>query len=552
MADPYEIDPYEPDLPEPEDDEPIAPRPSAVAPLPRLWKAAPAPEPAEEVTDSKAKPKAKSESEPRARPRKKKDEQHDDGTGASKLEETPVLDTYQTRQRVRWLVGGVLAAVGVVSLIVILRTLMGGGAEEITAGELPDPRAVSQPQPPPRINPESEARQLVENARKADKAGKTKDALILLHKAADNYQGTAGSREALAAIDRDRRKLALFGHEGPEMTTGPKPPPPGSSAATGPSPPPPGPTTPTAPAPPSPEVGTAPAPAEVVKVNPAMPTRPIPAGFHAKPGAPIHPSGWPSQITCDRDGSVMVLVPGGTFLMGREDGEATERPAHWVAVSTYYIDQHEVTVRQYVQFLKETGRPIDSRVAPKETSDPPTNPDDLPVVNVSFNQAKAYCNWARKKLPTEAQWEMAARSSDGRISFWNGELPRKDPARGPRPMEPVMSLPSDVSPFGVFDLGANAWEWTSEFYDSQYYQQFRNLVTDPTGPRESPARIALATVKGGSKAGVLTWRDGLKLETRLPYLGFRGALPVEGAPVAPPRPTNTTPNQPLPGGVVPL
>src|SRR6202043_429763 len=97
-------------------------------------------------------------------------------------------------------------------------------------------------------------------------------------------------------------------------------------------------------------------------------------------------------------------------------------------------------------------------------------------------------------------------------------------------MEPVMSLSSDVSPYGAFDMGANAWEWTSEYYDSQYYQQFRALVTDPTGPKESRAKLAQVTVKGGSKSGSLTWREGQKIETRLPFLGFRGALPVEGAP----------------------
>jgi formylglycine-generating enzyme required for sulfatase activity len=251
------------------------------------------------------------------------------------------------------------------------------------------------------------------------------------------------------------------------------------------------------------------------------------------------------QIVSDRDGGVMVLVPGGTFVMGREDGEPAEGPPHRVFVSTYYIDQHEVTVRQFVQFLKETGRPLDAaKLMPRETTDPPAN-EDFPAVNVSSVQAKAYCTWARKRLPTEAQWEYAARSSDGRVSYWNGELPRKDPPNGPRTVAAVMTLPSDVSPFGAYDMAANAWEWTSEFWDSQYYQQFRNTVVDPAGPKQSRARPVQMTVKGGSKVGILTWREGQKSETRLPYLGFRGVLPVEGAPVAPaaaPVPAPTTPN----------
>ena len=118
-----------------------------------------------------------------------------------------------------------------------------------------------------------------------------------------------------------------------------------------------------------------------------------------------------------------------------------------------------------------------------------------------------------------------------------------------------MSLPDRPrSPVGAFDMGANAWEWTSEFYDSKYYQQFRKMVVDPTGPKESPARLAKATVKGGSRMGILTWRSGLNIESKVPYVGFRGALPVEGAPVAPVAPPVAAPNigPASPGGITPF
>ena len=525
--------------------DPIPQKRTEPPPLQRLWKNPPEVEEPIDAAPAKAGKKRKP-GEPEAdgsksKKKKKQEEVLDDGTGATKLEETPVLDTYEARQRARWIIGGVLSAIGLILVIVVVRAFKGGGVEEVREGEPPEIRAATDS----RAKAEVEARNILENAKQADQLGKSKAATDLLNKLAKNYQNTAAAREAMQALDRGRRNRPLFGADLPEQVSGPKPPPPGSSPATD-LPPPkalgasiPGPTAPrpveptTAPPPPS--------------TTPTIVARPLPPGYRAKYDFPMDPSGWPTRIVCDHDNAELVLVPAGTFLMGREDGDPAERPAHPVKVSTFYVDRHEVTVGQYHQFLKETGRPIDAAKIQAA--------DDLPVVNVSAREAKAYCNWAGRRLPTEAQWELAARSMDGRISYWNGELPRKDPPKGTRAMEPVMSLPSDVSPYGAFDMAANAWEWTSEYYDSKYFQQFRNLVTDPTGPKEGLARIASVTVRGGSKSGTLTWRDGLKIETRLPYLGFRGALPVEGLPIAPP-PVTTPSNAPnpnnLPGGVVPF
>jgi formylglycine-generating enzyme required for sulfatase activity len=94
-------------------------------------------------------------------------------------------------------------------------------------------------------------------------------------------------------------------------------------------------------------------------------------------------------------------------------------------------------------------------------------------------------------------------------------------------------------------MGANAWEWTADYYDSQYYKQFRNLVVDPPGPKEPRTKIVSMAVRGGSKSGILTWREGQRAETRLPFLGFRGALQVE---VTAPPPAIANPANPSPGG----
>jgi formylglycine-generating enzyme required for sulfatase activity len=290
------------------------------------------------------------------------------------------------------------------------------------------------------------------------------------------------------------------------------------------------------------------APAPVAPPRPLV-TQKIPSFYRTNFDFEIHPSGWPTRIICDLDGAQMVLVPASTFVMGRADGLEVEGPPHEVLVSTYYIDLHEVTVGQYRRFLKETGRALD--VTKVDAGGKPIQ-DDLPIVNVTQKNAKAYLEWARRRLPTEAEWELAARGPKGRISYWNEQLPRPDPEKGDRKMEPVMSLKTDVSPYGAFDMGANAWEWTSDYYESRYYSKLRNLANNPTGPKEPPAKPFEITVRGGSKKGILTWRDGQKPETKNLHIGFRGALQVE----APPTPAAAAPGQnngpALKGGVQPF
>ena len=527
--------------------------PPPPAPLPRLWRTGPDPDEEDPAESSAAlRKKAKgadaaggsaSAPEPRKKPKKADTppppEKRADGT--TKIEETPKYDTYEARQRVRWIIGSVMASIFVLTLILVIRRFRGSEPVVETTG--PDPRTTLALQA--RQKDEQEAQSLLDTARSAAENGRTDAAVDLFNKLAKSYPNTPAAREAMAALDRHRRKLPILGPT-PDPPTGPQPPPPGTSvAATPPAQPQPGTAVTVEPLgpkpPPTPVVATTPAGVVSTPTAPVIPIKPLPPGFKAKPGAPIHETGWPTEIIASRDGAEMVFIPGGTFTMGRDDGEPAERPAHQVRLAAYYIDRHEVTNRQYAQFVKETGRPEPPRAAApsRETPDPPTSTEELPVTNISARDAKAYCLWAGKTLPTEAQWERAARGEDGRIFPWGNDPPTGAAARPWRSIEAVKAQPRDVSPFGVHDLAGNAWEWTGDLYDARYYQQFRDtLARDPLGPPATRARPILVTVKGSSKDGRVFSREGLKVDQRFPYLGFRGALQAEKPEPPPAAPVN--------------
>lgn len=165
----------------------------------------------------------------------------------------------------------------------------------------------------------------------------------------------------------------------------------------------------------------------------------------------------------------MVLVPAGPFLMGSLDGQPDERPPHQVILPAFYIDKFEVTHEQYAAFIQATGHkpPIDWPGGKM-----PAALARHPVVNVSWADADAYARWAGKRLPTEAEWEKAARGTDGRVYPWGNQADKKsatseqtkDGKHSDGQICPVGSFPDDVSPYGVMDMAGNAWEWTADWY----------------------------------------------------------------------------------------
>jgi formylglycine-generating enzyme required for sulfatase activity len=404
---------------------------------------------------------------------------------------------------------------------------------------------------------------MFQRAQELAKNGRADDAIAMLNQVVKVYKDTPSGKEASAALDRYKKNLPLF-------TTGPIVVAQAQKAVPAPSDPPPTavvdavpseskaangqaalvlPANPSEPVAVSPPGGAAPTPSRAV-----TPARPLPAGFQANLDAGVHESGWPLVIVSDRDGAPMMLVPGGTFTMGSDEGQAAEKPAHTVRLSTYYIDQHEVTNRQFRVFLAEShyrGQPAGKwRTDEKALAEP----EMLPIVHVSFHDADAYAKWAAKQLPTEAQWEMAARSADGRRFPWGDEPPKWSRPRTARQIDPVMSFPEDVSAYGVFDMAGNAQEWTRDWYDSKYFQQFTNRTVDnPVGPTTRPrSRESPVVVKGGSKSWNLSYREGIPFDKRLPHVGFRCVLSVEGSPSAAPGVPGQPPGAPpgtAPGSV---
>ena len=495
------------------------------------------------VRSRSSKPSEKP-SKPAKRPRERGE------AGESKgvlIEETPEYDTYEARQRVRIVVGTVLAAAFLfIGYSVIKAVIPLAGPEELEAAsgspEAADIASLNSPVVTAREKAEEEAKLLFKRAEDVARGGNVDMAVKLLKKVTTSYSSTLVAKRAQEALDRPKRNLPLF-LDRPAVVASrsePKPAPVEPSKAPSAVVDATRPTVPTRPEteanlvlpanPAEPGMPTSIATPAASPGTPAVVFKALPSGFRPREGTSAHASGWPLEIVGNRDGAPMMLVAGGTFIQGRDDGEAPEAPAHRVNLGSFYIDRHEVTVRQFLLFQKEAGRRADRARALAKDPELATIDDieDTPVVMVSAREATDYAKWAGKRLPTEAQWEASARTPDGRIYPWGTEKPQWSRPRAPRQIDPVMSFPQDTSPYGVFDLAGNAWEWTKDWYDPRYYHQFRtNSADNPTGPSNRP-RSGQLVVKGCSREWFSTKREPLKFDSRLPYVGFRCVLQVEG------------------------
>jgi formylglycine-generating enzyme required for sulfatase activity len=238
-----------------------------------------------------------------------------------------------------------------------------------------------------------------------------------------------------------------------------------------------------------------------------------------------------------KDGAPMVLIPEGPFLMGSNEGLPNERPEHKTSLDAYYIDQFEITIKLFSKFLEETKHPA----PPLWEEDAEGSTANRPAVGVSWFDAQAYCKWAGERLPTEAEWEKAARGTDGRRYPWGHMQPFVDIAnynRGQWVSYAITLIPVDTlggmsvrhgtkeggkSPYGLYHMAGNAAEWVADWYDREYYA--KSPEKNPKGPAEGDRRV----IRGGS------WNDppsGLRASARIAAepdfqdltVGFRCAM----------------------------
>jgi len=195
----------------------------------------------------------------------------------------------------------------------------------------------------------------------------------------------------------------------------------------------------------------------------------------------------PDRVVWKADGMVMIKVSAGPFMMGGSKNE-NEKPRHKVTLPTYYMDRTEVTWRQYLTFCKQSGYQVPVNLRFGQTF--PPSKLEHPVANVTVMDAEAYCKWAGKRLPTEAEWEKACAGPGGRQypwgNGWSGSACTNRTNSGDR-TTPVGSRPACKSQYGIMDLGGNVWEWTADWYKSY-----------PGGPFTFDFTGKKRVVKGGS------------------------------------------------------
>ncbi len=228
------------------------------------------------------------------------------------------------------------------------------------------------------------------------------------------------------------------------------------------------------------------------------------------------------EVIAGGDGRDMVLIPSGSFTMGGgEAGDFDEQPQRVIYLDPYYIDKHEVSNADYKRFSSMLKRPL-PKIPVFEDDVNLLKGDTQPVVGVAWLDAVAYCRWAGNRLPTEAEWEKAARGQDGDRWPWGDSFNTlhangRGEEDGYKYSAPVGSFERGRSPYGLYDMAGNVSEWVSDWYEQFYYKDspFKN----PKGP-EDPGITHVLSYRGGSYQNT---KHDLRASKR-----FGGAHPERG------------------------
>jgi len=249
--------------------------------------------------------------------------------------------------------------------------------------------------------------------------------------------------------------------------------------------------------------------------------------------------------TRQSDGMKIVSIPAGKFTMGSDEGAADEAPVHEVYLDTYWMDATEITNGMYAKCVdaRVCLQPLQLDSYTRSSYFGERRYENYPVIYVDWNMANTYCEWAGARLPTEAEWEKAARSEDGRIFPWGnnwdvGKLRRLNFADkntpettsditlddGYRDTAPTGNYPSGRSPYEIYDMAGNVWEWVADWYDPLYYDN--SPMDNPQGPTQE---LLMRVLRGGSWVAAnenvfhASNRNGLEPSKFSESIGFRCA-----------------------------
>ena len=249
----------------------------------------------------------------------------------------------------------------------------------------------------------------------------------------------------------------------------------------------------------------------------------LPEGFTAIEGAGVSESGWPLRIRCEKDDAVLAFVPAGSGPLGTDDGPENTRPQLTIPLDAFYMDVHEVTLQQYRAYRaavfeeKKRYRPQPLNVGAD---------DSHPALGLSWGESRLYGRWCGRELPTEAEWERAARGVAGWRTPWGNGREVWSRSRTIRQIDPVQSFQTDVSEYGIYDLAGNAREWVEDWYSAT---AFADAAKRPAslpawaGPRR--ASISNHRVVKGNGPDWSVWhRTSQHMSEEAADIGFRCVL----------------------------